>query len=597
MPGVPLTIVRALPGLTLAMLAAALLAAFESSNAAMPPTTCDDEDLASLAGSYGAGPPSSDDVVTFMESRGELLMHPALWPGALVLRRVEADSFVVSNHPEFGATFVRDSDGCPIRARVRGLSSETSYERLGESPRRPVRLLLAGRPVEAARRYVASDFGGADPLARVGRMLLRSAPTRVSLAVDFLDELGRLLPEEPAVHAARGDALIAADERAEAVRAYRRSLDLDPANPEALAALTRLGILPASEEAGWRVPFDLQELFAPPAPKEIAAVEADWRGRDLEPRQVKILLRRDVSLDGVRFEARVVSHRVHGSRHVGVILVPDGTAEGSLPVLIEAKGVSPDFFPLVVPDGLTAPRLLGEAARGVILVAPGFRGERVVIGPVTLTSEGDRSDAWDGATDDLISFLRAAMEVTPEADRTRVCVFGRSRGGTVALLAGIRERQIDCVVSWAAPTDWFDGMGLGGWTQRELVADGLWNRAEPGETGGQFINYFLSSTLAGRHDLGATRLHLIASSPLYFAEALPLSQVHWGVEDAIVPIVNGRRLVERYEASRGAGSCLDARLHPDSGHDQDRQMAPVLTRRFLLGAFEMDAAAVADCRP
>lgn len=325
---------------------------------------------------------------------------------------------------------------------------------------------------------------------------------------------------------------------------------------------------------------------------------ARWERRDLAPRDVQILLRHPVDLDGVSAEARIVGHTVHGQHHLGVVIVPEGAAPDELPVVVEAKGVSASFFPLTVPDGLTSPRLLDESRDRVVYVAPGYRGESIVIGTDTLTSEGDRSDAWDGATDDAIALLGAALDVTPEADTSRICVFGRSRGGTVALLTGIRERRVDCVVSWAAPTDWFSGMDIGGWTQRELVEDGLRHRAVPGETGGQFINYFLSPAIAGRRGFADTRLHLIASSPLYFAERLPLAQVHWGLEDAIVPPVNGQALVTRHERAGGLKQCLDAQFHPEAGHDQDRQLAPRLSREFLLGALlDTGSAAVVSCRP
>lgn len=561
---------------------------------------CSESEPAELdvfAGAYGAGDAASDAVVTFTRRRGELLMRPALWSGPMVLRRVAADSFVVSTHPEFGATFVRRSDGCVTGARVRGLSPEGWYGRLDPGSPRPVQLLLDGRPREAARRYVASDPSGTERFVTVGRRVLRSLPTRTSDAVAFLAELGRLLPDAPAVHAALGDALVAAGERAEATRAYRRARELDPANEAATAALTRLGELSAPADSGWRLPFDLQALLAPPRAEEIDAVWARWERRDLEPREVEVVLRRRVDLDRVPAEARVVAHRVHGERHVGVVVVPDGAAPGALPVLVEAKGVSPSFFPLRVPDGLTSPGLLEEARGRVVYVAPGYRGERVIVGGDTLVSEGDRSDAWDGATDDLIALLRAALEITPEADTSRVCVFGRSRGGTVALLSGIRERRVDCVVSWAAPTGWFSRMDLMGWTQRELVADGLRNRAAPGETGGQFINYFLSSALDGQSGLRQTRRHLVASSPLYFAERLPLAQVHWGLEDTSVPAVNGRDFVARYREAGRPERCLDVHLHPDAGHDQDRQLAPDRSRAFLLEAFGMTAHQLAACRP
>lgn len=558
-----------------------------------PPQGRASSPLAGLEGTFGRAGGGNDDVVTFEARDGDLLMWPALWSGPMVLRRVTADSFVVAAHPRFGVAFVAE-DGGVSRARVHGLSDATGYERLDGRPPRPVRLLLDGRTREAARAYVEAGDDGVTRGVIAGRRLLRSMPSRVEATAAFLAELARLAPDTGPAHAALGDALVAAGDRPGARAAYERALALDPADDAARSALERLGALPA--DGGWTLPFGLDALLAPPRPDEVAAVRDEWARRDLAPRDVEVVLRTAVDLDGVPAEARVVAHRVHGERHLGVVIVPEGAA--GRPVVLEAKGVSPSFFPLEVPGGLTAPGVLGEARGDVVYVAPGYRGERVVVGGDTLTSEGDRSDAWDGATDDAIAFLHAALEVTPEADGARVCAFGRSRGGTVALLAGIREPRVGCVVSWAAPTDWFAGMDLGGWTQAELVADGLRHRAAPGETGGQFIHYFLDAAREGRRGLDATRRHLMASSPLYTAERLPLAQVHWGLEDSIVPPVNGRALVARVEAARGAGPCLDARFHPRAGHDQDRQRAPAQSRAFLLAALGLDGSApVEACRP
>ncbi len=560
--------------------------------------TC--SDLTAFVASYGAeGPAPNDALVTMTERHGELLMYPALWDGAMVLQHVAADSFVVAAHPRFAVAFVRGPDGCAASARVYGLEYEGVYERLDAASPRPVQLLLGGQPREAARRYAAADAPDPDRLAAAGRRFLRVRPSRAAEAVAFLDELARHFPDAAPVHAALGDALVAAGDRAQAELTYEHALTLDPANEAAVTALRRLGTLPAPDTtSGWQLPFSLEGLFDPPRQAEIDSAWARWERRELAPREVRILLRHPVDLEGVSAEARIVGHTVHGQRHLGVVIVPEGASTGELPVLVEAKGVSASFFPLTVPDGLTSPRLLGASRDRVVYVAPGYRGENIVIGTDTLTSEGDRSDAWDGATDDAIAFLRAALEATPEADTSRVCVFGRSRGGTVALLTGIREPRVDCVVSWAAPTDWLSGMDIGGWTQRELVEDGLRNRAAPGETGGQFINYFLSSAIAGRRGFTETRLHLIASSPRFFAERLPLAQVHWGLEDAIVPPVNGRSLVTRHARAIGTKQCLDARFHPNAGHDQDRQMAPRLSREFLMGVLlDTASAAVASCRP
>lgn len=588
----PTPLRKAPPRTAMRLLAAAVLLSCAAAGSQAQPDCSDD--LRAYVGTYGASGP--EDVVSVSERRGALLLFPALWSGPVVLRRVEADSFVVAAHPRFGATFVRGAAGCVTVARVHGLSDDVDYARLGADVVRPVLLVLAGRSREAAQAY-ASASGGAERAVLVARRRLRSAPTRAAETASFLREVARLLPEAAPVHAALGDALVAAGDRTGAARAYDRALSLDPADETAATALERLGVRPPPAGDGWTLPFALAALFEAPRPEEVAAVRADWARRDLSPRGVRVLLRRAVDLDGVPAEARVVAHEVHGHRHLGVVIVPEGAAPGALPVLVEAKGVSPSFPPLAVPGGLTSPGFMGDARGRVLYVAPGYRGERIVIDGDTLTSEGDRSDAWDGATDDAIAFLRAALAATPEADASRVCVFGRSRGGAVALLTGIREPRVDCVVSWAAPTDWFSRMDLGGWTQAELVADGLRHRALPGETGGQFIDYFLSGARAEGRGLAATRRHLIASSALYHAGRLPLAQVHWGIEDSIVPVVNGRDFVARYEAERGAGPCLDVWFHPEAGHDQDRQIAPIESRAFLLRAFGLAPEAIAACRP
>lgn len=554
-------------------------------------------DLEVFAGTYGEEAERSDAVVTFTPSRGELLMHPALWAGPMVLRRVSADSFVVASHPRFGVRFFPEAQGPVARARVYGLSAEISYARLDERSLRPVQFLLAGRPEEAAREYAASD---PDPEARavqIGRLFLRGAPTRSREAVAFFRELGSLLPDAASVQVALGDALVFTGRRDEARSAYERAVSIDATNEPAATALRRLGVLAAGADTGWTVPFPLESLFETPTAAEIDSVWTRWARRDLGGEVEGVILRRSVDLDGVPAEARIVAHRVHGQRHLGVVIVPRGAAPGTLPVLVETKGVSASFFPLDVPGGLTSPGLLGDDRGRVVYVAPGYRGERIVVSTDTLTSEGDRSDAWDGATDDAMAFLRVALGITPEADTSRVCIFGRSRGGTVALLAGMREPRIDCVVAWAAPTDWFSRMDLDGWTQRELVEDGLRSRAVPGETGGQFINYFLGEAVAGRRGLVETRLHLLASSPLHFAGRLPRAQVHWGLDDTIVPSVNGTDFVERYQATGRDPKCLDVRLHPGAGHDQDRQVAPIRTREFLLEAFFGSPGSSAECRP
>ena len=272
---------------------------------------------------------------------------------------------------------------------------------------------------------------------------------------------------------------------------------------------------------------------------------ADWRARRLDAADVEVLATRDVTFGGVSMEARLLRHRVHGLRHHGLVLTPRAATPGCCPVLLEAKGVSWNFFPLRVPGGLNLPGILGPDLARFVLVVPGFRGETIVWDGQAYLSEGDPRDPWDGATDDLLALLNAALTVTPAADASRVGVFGRSRGGTVALLAGLRDPRIRAVAAWAAPTDHFRLMTHGGWTKEEEVRVALRRGAPPREDGGQFIDQFLRPAIDGGAALAAMRHKLLASSPLYFAEQLPATQVHYGLEDSIVPAANGRALAKR----------------------------------------------------
>ena len=560
-------------------------------------SACSTEDpLTQFVGDYGQPDADSDTVVTFTARNGELLMGPALWSGPMVLRQIDADSFVVPPHPRFGVRFMPAENGRRSIARIYGLSANAEFVSLADQEPRAIQLLESGKPVEAAKRFASANPDDVDRFVAIGQRLLRSSPTTIGQTTAYLEALARLLPEASAIYATLGDAYVASGNRGRATDAYRHALTIDPHNEQATVALTRLGALSVESSSGWTLPFPLDSLFAPPTAAEIRAVRSAWTARDLAPDHPRIVRREPISLDGRPAEARIIEHSVHGSRHVGVVVVPVGIGNEKLPVLVETKGVSPTFFPLEVPAGLTSPLMLGDLRDRVVYVLPGYRGERVIVGADTLVSEGDRSDAWDGATDDTIALLRVALDVTPEADSSRVCAFGRSRGGAVALLAGMREPLIDCVVSWAAPTDWFSAMDLDGWTQSELVRDGLRNRSQPGATGGQFINYFLRDAISGKANLETTRLHLIASSPLYFADLLPLTQVHWGLDDTIVPSINGKLFAARYSQSGGSPDCLDVHLHPGSGHDQDRQLAPLQSRRFIADALAADDTALDSCR-
>jgi hypothetical protein len=520
-----------------------------------------------------------ESVVTVGRRDGTLTVKPMFWAPARILVPAGVDSFQMEERAERRFVFHRSAAGCVRSLEIAGMSYRAPLRRLGSNEIAPVERLHRGEVAPAARAFLAVG-GGDAPLAVLVARRMMFLPSRAAIIHRFLEEIARRRPGVAAVWSALGDARLQAGHGAGAAECYRRALSLDPRDADALAAMLRLR-LDAAPDSAWKLPFGDGDLFAPPRAEEIAAVRTDWSARNLAPRNVQVMRGETLSFAGMPMIARLVAHSVHGSRHYGVVIVPAGAEAGSCPVLVEAHGVSWNFRPIPVPGGLTSPGMLAEDAGRVVYVVPSFRGESLVFGDETLTSDGDRNDAWDGATDDVLAMLNVVPAVAPEADTRRVVVFGRSRGGAVALLAGIRDRRFDRVVAWAAPSDWFDGMGLLGWSRRELLREGLARRSEPNQTAGQFIQYFLQGALNGREDLSQVRHHLIASSARYFAESLPATEVHYGVDDAIVPERNGHLLLQR---GRRASPPVVARFHPDAGHDQDLFDAPRQSRHFLLSA-------------
>ncbi len=552
--------------------------------------------MGAFEGDFGTGGRAGTGVVDFTLRRGALLMTPILWDGALVLERSAGDSFFVREYPAFTAAFQRDADGCPHSVVISGLPERGPYQRLDTNRPWPVQLLREGRPREAARLWHHLTPGVTDTFANVARQLFFTRPSHVRTTEQFLREMIRLEPNGATLHEILGDVLVAEGRRAAALLEYRQALVGDSGNQDAIVGLELLRSRVAAADSGWKLPFSVHRLLEPPQANEIGEIWNRWSHRDLGGDSASVVTVRSIDLDGMPAEARVVRYRAQGVRTLGVVIVPDAVRGRTAPILLEAKGVSWNYSPLKIPEGLTSPFVMREDRGRLIYVAPGYRGERIAIGGDTLVSDGDRSDAWDGATDDLLSLLSVAAKIAPEADTTRVCVFGRSRGGTVALLAGIRDHRIGCVVSWAAPTDWFQLMAQGGWTQEELLQYGLDHRSVPQALSGQYIDHFLTSALRGQADLPETRLRLIASSPLYFATALPMTQAHWGADDAIVPVVNGRTLEDRFRRSRRNPVCLDVHFHPDAGHDQDRQLAPLESHQFLMVRLFGDPRISVACR-
>ncbi len=539
----------------------------------------DQKDLSQYSGRFQL-PDGSLLVLT--TAQGELTARPIFWTSIQVLQRKDGDKFGIEGRDDRKIEFTRDDKGCINAVVIAGFGADGTFPKAGEE-KTPVELLmegLEGGAEKAAQMMIAAYPKEPRKSALLAESLLDKRPSQSAYAVRYLAELAKQFPGETAVYAALGQGYVNTDNRKAALENFWKAHKLDAKNETAKAALRRLGTLqPSAEErrAGWRLPFSLDKVFAPPTAAEIKAAEADWAKRDLAPKDVQEVTTGEIDLGQTKAKVRIISHTVHGFKHYGAIIIPAGTENGSSPVILDLKGVSPDFFPLNL-GRLMSPRILGDKQGSFIYVVPSFRGEVLQFGGKEYKSEGDPTDSWDGATDDALAFLNVALSITAQADRSRIAAFGKSRGGALAMLAGIRDSRIKRVVSWSGPADFFKLMGEGGWRQKEVVSEALLHRAKPEDDGGQFVATFLAKAVEGKKTPAEVRRLMIQSSALYFAGRLPQTQAYYGVEDGMVPVRNGRALEN---AAKSMGN-VTVFYHQAAGHDLNTKLAAPETKKFLL---------------
>ena len=540
--------------------------------------------LAEFVGRYSDG---KDFAVYFEQTEYGLTIRPVLWTATQLLRPVSRDDFEVVDRTSRGAEFIRDQRGKIVGAKIRGMDGEGVQLTKAASPKLPVELLLDGEIHAAAIQFRKRGAAGIQVALATAENVFERYPTKRGFVVSFLNGLKADLAQNSKYFSLLGYAQVATGGRALARSSFLTAYRLDANNEDAISGLARLNALPQDHKSAkkpWPLPFSLSDVFQRPSAAEIRSVTDDWRTRDLEPAGIREEKRGEIEIDAWKANVKIISYLIHGSRNYGAVIIPKNARAGCCPVIVDAKGVSPTYFPLRL-ENIESIRTMDDLKNRFIYVVPSFRGEVLNFDGVSYTSEGDRRDALDGATDDTISFLTAAIKTTPEIDPKRACAFGHSRGGTVAMLAGIRDKRIDCVVNVAGPTDWFYAMGTEGWTEKELWQEGVRIHATPLETGGQNLERFMGRAFDGKATLADVRHNMIASSPLYFAKLLPLSQHHYGIEDVSVPLRNGRQLAAILE--RNPRNNFTAYFYPEQGHDTDRIKEPRLAKAFIAKALDV----------
>lgn len=560
-----------------------LIAFYSVKGQTQPIPNCDKNNLNDLSQYSGRYRQNNNSIAILKVADGKLILRPLLWRSELPMQRKNNDDFVSEERAGRQMSFTRNEKGCLASVKIIGLGRDDGlYQRL-EGQQTPLELLFDGKSKSSAETIIRNFPDEVDETVRIAGQLLQKFPSKKNNVVIFLESLAKQYPNNSSLFSTLGNAQIATGNRLVAKESYLKAFSLNPKDENALKGLRKLNASPPGvsfKADGWKVPFSLDDVFKKPTKAEINEVEADWKRRDLSPKNVVEIIQGKINLGSSQATVRIISHLVHGNKHFGAIIIPDGI-NSKAPVILDLKGVSWDYFSLDL-NSIISPKILAAEQNKFIYVVPSFRGEVLQFNGREYRSEGDRTNSWDGATDDALALLNVALSIIPQADENRVCAFGKSRGGSVALLAGIRNPKIKQVLDWAAPVDWFDSMGTEGWTQKEIVAEGLLNKSAPNQEGGQFIERYMLKAIEGKWNLRDVRISILAGSSIYFAKRLPRLQIHYGIEDEMVPLKNGETLLKEMKKMRRNALNFTSFFHQNSGHDLNQRIAFAKSKKFLL---------------
>ena len=271
--------------------------------------------------------------------------------------------------------------------------------------------------------------------------------------------------------------------------------------------------------------INLDSLFRPADSLELNVVLEEWRKFNPKSESFKVI--KQYTYVNKR-ELTLVEHFAEGQKHYGVILTPsefDSTQK--YPLLLYATGLN-QATPIYNLDHSYIKRLLPKF-KNYFIVIPSFRGQAFQIGNEKYCSDGFFGDAFDGATDDALRLLfLAKKQFVKNIDTGRMVSYGVSRGGTIALLAGIRSPELNGVISTTGPTDF---------SSREV-----YNRY-----GFQFKYQYLSEI----QTMVELRKKMLRSSPIHFIENIsqPIFLLY-GKNDRVVPLSNAEGILKKLEGKK-----------------------------------------------
>ncbi|MBO6574738.1 MAG: dienelactone hydrolase family protein [Rhodothermales bacterium] len=304
--------------------------------------------------------------------------------------------------------------------------------------------------------------------------------------------------------------------------------------------------------------IDLDPLFAPPTVAEVQAIRADWASRDTGVYDYNLVLAEQRRFNSTDMRVEIVSHRVGGTTHYGGIVVPEGSARGSMPVLLYLHGGDGG----VSLDGEVAfvLQFFGALQDDWVVVVPSFRDEPLRYNGQSWRSDGPASP-WNYDVDDAMALLSVAIETVPEIDPSRVASVGFSRGGAVAMLMSARDRRVDRVVEFFGPTDFF-----GPFVQDVAIEtmQGM-PRDLPGV---DFMNEnYLIPLANGEVSAASLRPQLVMRSAVLFVDQIAPLQAHHGDADTVVPVSQADLLIRAMDSAGKRPPDFEGFLYDNGEHN------------------------------
>lgn len=203
-------------------------------------------------------------------------------------------------------------------------------------------------------------------------------------------------------------------------------------------------------EVGLNRNANMDSILTAPTTAEIGIELTNWKNFDLT--SDSILIAAEYQLFGR--QTFILSTFKNDTVHYGAVMLPGKFDESEkYHAIIWANGLN-QFSPSVSLTHRREIKELSQSLTDYFIIIPSFRGQSLEVTGHYFCSDGFFGDAFDGATDDALRLYHASRQTYPQISNS-ASIYGVSRGGTVALLAGIRHPEIQITISQAGPTDFY----------------------------------------------------------------------------------------------------------------------------------------------